>query len=553
MPILSLARQATAAIGPRIADAGVQQASWPSTPVPAIQRRPALLGGAGLARLAVGEGDSALDLEIRAPDSFGAPHFQRLALRLWAGGQPVLDDLDDRGHWTSGWELATASHNTVMVDGLNQRETPTAAGNPVAGGDFLFFAADPDFQVVSVEDRRAYPKSTSRYRQTLIVVGRARGGYALSVFEVHGGSQHDQIFHAATGRMDRWLLAAAAQQPPGSLLPRSIPYLGGARPGDGRWFVQSLGEFQPLAQASLTGPSIAGLVAPADSDTSLPASSPNPAQARRTGKSPDLRLHILGDMPAIAYTARSPDPTRSAPAAGPQQADAWRSSLILRRASAQGQPLRSTFVTLFEPGNSALHPLRRVGRVSSKPDVVVVMVEDETGPEYLLVNLEPGTTQNVPLPGSRYASFDGLALRVRADDLVLAGGTFAEGSGKLVSRANIAGTLTASVRRPNGRARGWFETPERLPDDPALAGRTLIVQHGDGSRRSWTLEAIESSPGGSRLHVREEPGFEIDAHTREARYYQFPGVTAPGPHRFRLADLARSSAVKKPIIKSGKD
>jgi hypothetical protein len=45
--------------------------------------------------------------------------------------------------------------------------------------------------------------------------------------------------------------------------------------------------------------------------------------------------------------------------------------------------------------------------------------------------------------------------------------------------------------------------------------------------------------------VREEPGFEIDVHTREARYYQFPRVTAPGPHRFRLADLARSSGVEK--------
>jgi hypothetical protein len=432
-----------------------------------------------------------------------------------------------------------------MVDGLNQRETPTAAGNPAVGGSFLFFAADPDFQVVSVEDRRAYPRSTTRYRHTVIVAGRARGGYALSVFEVHGGSQHDQIFHAATGRIDRWQLAAATEQPPATLLPLSIPYLGGARPDDGRWFVQSLGEFQPLAQASLTGPSIAGLVAPASAGTCLPAFAPGLAEARRTGKPPELRLHILGDTPVIAFTALSPDPTRPAVAAGPQLADACRSGLILRRGSIQGQPLRSTFVTLFEPGISGVPPLHRVGRVSSGPDVVVVMVEDETGPEYLLVNLTPGTTQRVPLPGSRYVSFDGLALRVRADGLVLAGGTFAEGSGKLVSQASITGGLSASVRRPNGRALGWFETPERLPEAPSLVGRTLIVQHGDGTCRSWTLEAIEPTPGGSRLHVREEPGFEIDAYTHEARYYQFPRVTSPGPHRFRLADLARSSGGEK--------
>jgi hypothetical protein len=227
--------------------------------------------------------------------------------------------------------------------------------------------------------------------------------------------------------------------------------------------------------------------------------------------------------------------------AGQLIAEARPSSLILRRGSTRGMPLRSTFVTLLEPGGPEIRPLRRVGRVSSKPDVVVIMVDDEAGPEYLLVNLAPGTPQNVRLPGSRYVSFDGLALRVRSSGLVLAGGTFAEGSGKLVSRANLTGLLTSSVRRPGGRALGWFETPERLPEDPAVAGRTLIIQHGDGTCRAWTLEAIKATSAGSRLHVREEPGFEIDAQTHEARYYQFPKVVAPGPHRFRLTDLARSS------------
>ena len=69
-------------------------------------------------------------------------------MRLSAAGVPILDDLDEYGATATGWELATASHNTVVVDGLNQRETPLMAGKPAAGSDFLFFAADPDFQVV---------------------------------------------------------------------------------------------------------------------------------------------------------------------------------------------------------------------------------------------------------------------------------------------------------------------------------------------------------------------------------------------------------------------
>jgi len=81
----------------------------------------------------------------------------------------------------------------------------------------------------------------------------------------------------------------------------------------------------------------------------------------------------------------------------------------------------------------------------------------------------------------------------------------------------------------------------------------LIVQHGDGTCRSWTLEAIEPSPGGSRLLVREEPGFEIDAHTREARYYQFPGVISPVRIDFAWSILHVHQGVKKLTRKIWKD
>jgi len=76
-------------------------------------------------------------------------------------------------------------------------------------------------------------------------------------------------------------------------------------------------------------------------------------------------------------------------------------------------------------------------------------------------------------------------------------------------------------------------------DVAAVAGRTLIVQHGDRTCHSWTLDSLESTAEGTRLHVREEPGFTIDPHDHSARYYQFPQVTAPGPHRFRLAQIVR--------------
>jgi len=536
IPLIALARGASATIGSRVADDEVQRATWTGDAAPVVNRCPILLGGAGLARLVVGRSATSLDLEVRGLDSYSGPHFQRLAMRLSAGGVPILDDLDEYAPTATGWDLATASHNTVVVDGLNQRETPLLAGRPAAGSDFLFFAADPDFQVVSADDPRAYPHSASRYRQTLLVTASDHGCYAVSVFEVAGGSQHDQFFHAAPGRNDRWALTVPATRPAPNLLPSSITFLQGARPEQGRWFVQSYGELRLETQASLAGPSVVNLAR-----SGLPseaAASPGKSRGQGTDPPPGVRLHLLGDTPMAIFTAVSPDPTRADKKNRAAGDEPWRASLILRR-TARGQPLNSRFVTLFEPVGKAFQPLRRVGRVSASPEVVVLRVETIDGLEYVLVNLRPGTIQRVQLPGSRFITFDGLALRVREHGLVLAGGTFAEGSGRLVSQASVGGTLTASVRQGSERGPGWFLTPDRLTDDSAVAGRTLIVQHGDGSSRSWTLDSLESTPAGTRLHVREEPGFTIDPHDGSARYYQFPRVVVPGPHRFRLAQIVR--------------
>src|SRR5262249_52266660 len=155
----------------------------------------------------------------------GAPHFQRQAIRLNVAGRPVLGDLDDLPATRSGWDRATASHNTVVVDGLNQRETVLAAGEPAPGGNFEYFAADADFQAVCLDDPRAYPQSTTRYRQTLVAVSRAKTSYAIGVFEVHGGLQHDQIFHSAAGSPAAWAVALPMGPGPSTLLSAAIPYV----------------------------------------------------------------------------------------------------------------------------------------------------------------------------------------------------------------------------------------------------------------------------------------------------------------------------------------
>jgi len=534
LPMVDLAKLASSAVASRPVDPEVQKTSWPPGKNLEPPHRPVLLGGAGLARLSVGDRGRSFDVELRAQDSLTASHFQRLAFRIGIGGKSLLDDLDERTGTPSGWEFATASHNAVVIDGLNQRETPEAARSPAPGGDFLFFAADPDFQVATLEDRYAYPVSASRYRETFIVSKSARSRYALSVFEVRGGLQHDQLFHAAPGLKERWRLTTPAEPAPKSLLPPSITYVPSSRPEEGRWFVQAYGEFHPRMQSRVSEPTHVVLGGgPLTSQTRLVSLRGDVPTA------PTLRLHLLGDMPATLITATSADSPAPGLAAAASADEGERASLVVRRRSSDGMTLNSVFVTLFEPVDDGTSPLVRVGRVESVDQAVVVLVETPDGPEHLILNREPDALVHVRLASNRRVTTDGLAVRVRDKGVTLAGGSYVEAAGRLVSHARLAGTIKAVVRQKNERGRGWFLSPEKLPDDPSATGRTLIVEHGDGRRRSWTLDSIESAPEGTRLHVREEPGFEVDPMTGEARYYQFPRTSAPGPHRFRVSQISR--------------
>ncbi len=508
-PVVALARSAGSAILAEGPAGDVRQASWPAPVAPVVGRHPALLGGSGLARLAVGEGAHALDLELRGMGQHGSDRSRRQALRVAVAGRVVLGDLDELPPRDDGWDRSSASHNTVVVDGLNQRETLRLIREDDDGGRFLFHAADPDFQVAVLDDPLAYPRTTAPggYRQTLVACSGPNSSYAVSVFEVRGGTEHDQIYHAANAK---WSTSVPRRPGPGSLLPPSIPYLGSTRAEDGRWFVQAFGEFTRVERGEIRGPAVAERSDPGE---------------------PSVRLHLLGNGPAELLTAVTPRTVEAD--------EARRQALLIRRVSEDGSELSSTFVTVFEPTGPGLKPIK-VGRMTGSPGFVVLYVETADGPEHLAIRLGSGPSGQAELADGRTLETDGRAVRSRRDRLVLAGGTFASDGTFAVKQARVAGKILASARYRVGESRGWFETDAIIPADPRLAGRTLIIRHGDGSTQAWTLLKAEAGPDRrTRLFVREEPGFLVEGEDRHARYYQFPGGARPGPHQFFVATIAR--------------
>lgn len=515
IPMVGLARAAGATASLAAVDHEIQQVAWPPASGAGVAAGPALLGGSGLARLGVGQGADALDLELRGMGSFGAARSRRQALRVAVGGRTILGDLDDETPRPNGWDRASASHNTVVVDELNQRETPRLMREPVTGGNFTFFAADPDFQVAVLDDPWAYPRITQAggYRQTVVACADARSRYAVAIFEVRGGSKHDQIWHGVPALDSEWQTSVPSVAGPTSLLAAAIPYLPGARAADGRWFVQAYGEFARLRRGSAGQPAV--------------------ADWREAGRVP-LRLHLLGDAPyevIIGSTPREPadeEPTQAA--------------LIVRRQAASEPPFSSTFVTVFDPAGNGGHSrsLIKVGRMTDSPGFVVLYLETTDGPEHLVINLQPGSPRKTKLADGRELLTDGRVVRARRDELMLAGGTVALLAGVAVRQPAIGGKILAVNRFASPASRGWFETEAEIPDGARLVGRTLIIRHGDGTTHGWTIQRIElTADQRTRIHVREEPGFSLEGQDPVARYYQFPTTSSPGPHTFTIARIVR--------------
>ena len=506
--ILSLARRAADVplVDPEPDE--VQRVSWPPVPPRQADRRPILLGGVGLARLAAGSGPDAIDLELHGYGDDANPRFDRLALRLSFGGLPVLGDLDGLPPSSGGWEHATASHNAAVVDALNQRENPAEARIPAPASDPLFFAADFGLQVAALSDDHAYPRSTTRYRRTVAIVHDDRARYAIAVTQIRGGHQHDQLFHAPPGSLAVWDPLPPTSPRPESLLPPGIVYMPDARSADGRWFLQGFGAFEDLREGRVDGPTRADLIGPSG---------------------PLLRLHILEPGPRTIITADVPDPSAER-----------RGALIVRAQSPGPDPLAMTSAALFEPPGWSR--LRRVGRVESPEDTVLLAIETDSGPEHLLVNLAPGTFREVPLTDGTAIRTDGLLVLARDDGLILAGGTIAERGPLRVEQRRVEGSILAVQRPDPDGAPGRFETDAAMVADPdSFRGRSLLIAHGESIRRGWTIDHVAPTTDGRlSIAVVEEPGFELGPETGDALYYQFPNADAPGPHRFIIPQIART-------------
>jgi len=176
----------------------------------------------GLAMLrSSGQGGPPAGISIYYGPGGGHDHFARLNLEMFAKGSRILPDLGYPEYANAYskkdqvWVRNTVSHNVMVVDEKRQATKD--------GGRLQAFAALPDVQYVDVRAEEAYP-GIERYQRSVALINAPEGEvYALDVFRVAGGQQHDYSLHGPEGRFTVSGIELSPVQP-GTAAGPDVPY-----------------------------------------------------------------------------------------------------------------------------------------------------------------------------------------------------------------------------------------------------------------------------------------------------------------------------------------
>ncbi len=154
-------------------------------------------GQKGVAILRAGTESAAQACLIRYGACLNHGHYDDLNLNYAALGREVTYDLGyglGSTHTQVGWAKQTAAHNVVVVDETSQH----IGGGDGTGGSLHLLAEMPGLRLVEADAPAAYAgQGVDEYRRTVALIGEGHERYMVDIFRVHGGSQHDYMFHTS--------------------------------------------------------------------------------------------------------------------------------------------------------------------------------------------------------------------------------------------------------------------------------------------------------------------------------------------------------------------
>jgi hypothetical protein len=479
-------RSAETVLRPRLPDGRLLPLNdtwWTSTRTPRTSMRSDLLPGLGAAILGGGAGHEQLHVHLNFSSGLGHKHRDALSLGLFAHGKELLPDL---GYTHTAWRAfvnSTISHNTVVVNGVEQRYDPDWSGNRLRA----FVADGHGLQLAEAESVAAYPE-LRRYRRSILVIGHdSTDAYIVDVFQVSGGAQHDYLLH---GSADDDSLAtvrgADMAEFDGTLMNPGVRFREPRGENDGVGDAGAFGFVRNLTRGLATGMIVL--------DMRL---KDHPELGTRSWLDAEANTHIyLGEAPSIRR-ARSTD------------RDLPRYMAPFFSARRQGDDLESLFVAVHEPVQG--RPRITDVQVSRQDEAVVVTVVTDDGTDHAVVGLSDQSRASWET-ATGPAQFQGRFGLVRTGETeslrqahLVGGDELVVGDSRVGPAPVLEGNVLGIQPHDDGTSYGLIDVDQALPT--TVVDRVLIVHHPDGSTQAYRINRQEPINDGTRLYTAEDAGF----------------------------------------------
>ncbi|RAV13657.1 S-layer homology domain-containing protein [Paenibacillus contaminans] len=493
-----------------------------------INRDSLLQPAAGIARLALGQGEQQSQLYMTFTTKYGHNHYDPLNLNLYSQGQELIPDLGYTHTKYRHWASSTMGHNTVVVDSKDMEVND----NSKHGGSVeMFVPVDETVKVMEARQENSYPGVTEYSRQPWYITfpGDAGDeGYVLDIFRVSGGSRHEYTLQGDANRDAAFETDMITEDYGPYLLPEGTEVV----LPEGETSTGSAGDeyygyiyVRDVKQAEL-----------ADDQYSMTlVTKENGADRSRiqiTGLlEPGQNELFLGRSPSIRNTRVSNIDTND-------RADEFTMpKLVLRR---EGDNLRSTFVTALEPyaagASATIQKVERLELDQGEEGAVAVAVTYGNTKDIILSS--PNQTGTPLIAGT--IRLDGKTGFIRLENGIVTKMMLIDGTGlsyedmEIISDGPAIGDIQQVLRKADGDSYDAFVTTAEIPAN--IQGQYIVVTHPDSTTHGYLIQNVSKDGEESIIQIEGEPGFDLYPDGSSQMSF-FPGTKWTGDHTFRISNV----------------
>jgi hypothetical protein len=481
--------------------------TWSKTRGPAIhQSKPRLLGGLGHALLAHGDGKRQVQAHLTWSGGYGHHHYDALSLIFFARGTELISDIGYTHTRQRGWTMATASHNTVVVDLENQIDGFDSAS---PGRLLRLDTGHPHVQLVAAANPLAYREVVERYERMLVLIDAGpEPSYLIDIFRVVGGKQHDYLLYGSAEVKQGCHVDGEAGCKRGGKAPSLAPGEWEKPRSEADQFdIEERGNAYQFFEVSLRRPievaSVETVAFDAPATRSITHLVVEAGDELVTGVSPQVRPAKEREKDLDAHT---------------------RTFLMLRR---QPGEAGSRFISVIHAAGNTQPGAYSATRLPAIGSGIALLVSGKYFSDLVAIDAKNLRVEHEGRTLIANGEFSVVRLAT-GDWFPYTTGQASYGALAAEAPPRSSSQLLRAEERDGG---GRFVFDSSQATLVPKAGATLLMEYGDGATNGYTIVRAAQAEGRLEIWTQEPPGFRVSAQNAEVRFESFPGTTHPGPPR----------------------